>query len=193
MWWWVAGIVLGANVAHAKKDPLEKVEDLCKGLSFDQRPRLEAGSFASQVAAPPVLPSRLNAMLTMGMLSTGCFSMRVTTQGEAPEPEPGPRYQIRGIVTEFTQTQANKAVQMTVNGQPWHSHAVRLGLLVELVELTGNRVVANDSVLVKQKAAGPLVDDDQLNQAAERAVKLAVVEMVELLAHNRQEMLAEVN
>ncbi len=82
---------------------------------------------------------------------------------------------------------------MTVNGQPWHSHAVRLGLLVELVELVGNRVVANDSVLVKQKAAGPLVDDDQLNQAAERAVKLAVVEMVELLAHNRQEMLAEVN
>ncbi len=86
MWWWVAGIVLGANVAHAKKDPLEKVEDLCKGLSFDQRPRLEAGSFASQVAAPPVLPSRLNAMLTMGMLSTGCFSMRVTTQGRRPSP-----------------------------------------------------------------------------------------------------------
>ena len=129
-----------ATTAHAGKSPLEKVRDLCPGLNLQQRPVVAVAPFEATVPAPDAVRDTTAALLTGGLLGSGCFSVA----------EEGARYQVTGRTIEFSETVRDAGI--VVNGEAMTAFRVRLGLILELKDTETGELVASQSFAVSEKS-----------------------------------------
>lgn len=160
------------------KDP---VADLCPGLPFDQRPRVEVPRFEEQVSVYGNSEQALADKLNMALLTSGCFAVRPLGRTDVPFEA---RYRVQGSITEYRETSADSP--LVINGSKVKVYSARLEFLLQVIDLESGSVLASEPFKLKAKSRKPR--SGSVSEAMHNAIDKAVVEVTEFLAPYRTRM-----
>ena len=172
------GLLLASSLAQAG-DKLEKVRDLCPGLSFEQRPTLVVPSPSDSAQTPSSTEQHVASLLNSALLNSGCFALRagVTSDRDA-------RYRVHITITEHSEQSRDALV--VVNNEKLKVTFARFGGIVQVIDTETDALLASEAFDTKGKSTKGR--SGSMSAAMSGAIDHWVAEVVEYLAPYRSRM-----